>query len=145
MGAQHLPSIYELCLALARADRGMRVQVSQQLSKQNLSMMEWLALNVVDEDPRNGMSMSQIAERLDVTLPQVTALINILVNMGLVKQKVVSTDKRGRQVLTTIKGRRTIQKLESQVAAAMREWNSNIPAKQLESYIDTVYKLADKA
>ncbi len=139
-----LPTMYELCLMHARADRAMRVVVSKQLESQHLTMMEWLALGVVAAGPKEGVSMSQIASTLDVTLPQVTALIGNLLENRMIKQKVLASDRRGRQVISTTRGKHTLSKLESKIAAAMREWSKDINREDLRVYMSTVAKLASK-
>ncbi|MES2971361.1 MAG: MarR family transcriptional regulator [Patescibacteria group bacterium] len=137
-----LPSMYDLCLMHARADRAMRVVVSEQLEPYNITMMEWLALGVVSGGPKRGLSMTRVASTLNVTLPQVTALITSLVKWKLIKQRVLDTDRRGRQVIVTLKGKRALGKIESDIAKAMREWSSDIPKEQLRDYILTVSQLA---
>ncbi len=139
-----MPSMYELCLMHARADRAMRVVVTRQLDTAQLTMMEWLALAVVAEGPREGLSMSQIAIILDVTLPQVTALVSSLLKMKLCKQKVLITDRRGRQVIATLKGKRTVAKLEETISKAMRTWSKDIAPDDMSVYIETVKALARK-
>lgn len=138
----NVPDMYELCLMHARADRAMRSVVSKQLEPYGLTMMEWLALGVVSAAPKNGLSMSKVAGMLDVTLPQVTALVNGLIESNFVKQKVLSSDRRGRQVLSTVKGRRALGKLESLIAVAMLGWSKHIPPEELQIYVKTVSKLA---
>lgn len=137
-----MPSMYELCLMHARADRAMRAVVSEQLEPYHITMMEWLALGVVAGGPKSGLSMTRVASVLDVTLPQVTALITGLVKLKLIKQRVLDTDRRGRQVIITLKGKRTLGKLEGDITRAMREWSKDIPREQLRSYILTVSQLA---
>lgn len=136
------PNMYELCLMHARADRAMRSVVFRQLEPHGLTMMEWLALGVISTAPKNGLSMSEVATALDVTLPQVTALVNGLINSNFARQKVLSSDHRGRQVLATIKGRRTLGKLESVIAVTMGGWSKDIPPDELQVYVKTVSKLA---
>jgi DNA-binding MarR family transcriptional regulator len=140
-----LPTMYEWCLMHARADRAMRTLVSERLAKQNLSIMEWLALNVVKAGPKEGVSMSQIADILDVTLPQVSALVNSLIKLNLVKQRVLVSDRRGRQVTPTLRGKRHLQKLENELSQALKLWSQEIPKNNLSAYIKTVTSFSEKA
>lgn len=140
-----LPSMYELCLMHARADRAMRSVVGKPLELHALTMMEWLALGVISNAPREGFSMSQVAKALDVTLPQVTALVTTLIKIKLIKQRVLPTDRRGRQVIITPKGTRTLIRLEEQIAVVMRTWSEDIPREQLRAYMLTVAQLSAKA
>ncbi len=139
-----LPTMYELCLMHARADRAMRNVVARQLEGHGLTMMEWLALGVVMAGPKDGVSMSQIAATLDVTLPQVTALVSNLLNAKMIKQRVLASDRRGRQVIGTPRGKKALANLEGAIAGAMRTWSKDIDRNQLKAYILTVAQLANK-
>lgn len=139
-----MPNMYEMCLMHARADRAMRSTVAKQLDTHNLTIMEWLALGVVSQAPREGFSMSQVAQELDVTLPQVTALMTTLIKMKLIKQKVLATDRRGRQVIISSKGSRLMNKLEQQIAVVLGGWSQGVPREQLRTYIQTVAQLSAK-
>lgn len=143
MEKYELPTMYQLCLLHARADRAMRSVVAKQLEAQGITMMEWLSLGVVVAGPKDGVSMSHIAKVLDVTMPQVTALIVKLINQNMIKQKVLASDRRGRQVIATTKGKRVLTKLETTIASTMRLWSKNIEKEQLKVYIETVSKLAN--
>ncbi len=140
-----LPTMYQLCLMHARADRAMRSVIAKDLEAYSLTMMEWLALGIISNAPSDGFSMSQVARALDVTLPQVTSLVSTLTKMKLIKQKVLATDRRGRQVIITAKGDRLLVKLEDRIAVVMRGWTGDIPAKQLQAYVLTVAQLSAKA
>lgn len=137
-----LPNMFELCLMHARADRTMREVVAKQLSPFDITMMEWLVLGVVSQAPKNGFSMTQVAKILDVTLPQVTALVTTLIKLKLIKQTILPEDRRGRQVNIAPKGARLLDKLEGHVAEAMRGWSRDIPRDQLYAYMLTVSQLS---
>jgi DNA-binding MarR family transcriptional regulator len=94
--------------------------------------------------PKEGFSMSQIAQALDVTLPQVTALVNSLTKSGLIKQKVLAVDRRGRQVMITPKGSRLLSRLEQRMAVIMQEWMRKVPSNQLRAYLLTVAQLSSE-
>lgn len=122
----------------------MRAVVSKQLEAQKITMMEWLTLGVVMAGPKDGVSMSQIATTLDVTLPQVTALISNLLDAKMIKQQILASDRRGRQVTGTTRGKKAWTRLEDSIAEAMRTWSKGIDRAQLKTYILTVAKLSKK-
>lgn len=134
--------MYELCLMHVRADRAMRTVVAKKLEAQKLTMMEWLALGVISTGSKSGLSMTEVAETLDVTLPQVTALVAGLLKLKFIKQKVLASDHRGRQVIITLKGKRTLNKLETAIAASMRTWTRNVPNSRMREYVRTVEQLS---
>ncbi len=119
--------------------------VAQKLESQRITMMEWLALGVVASGSKSGLSMTNVASTLDVTLPQVTALISALAERKLIKQKVLSSDHRGRQVMVTLKGKRVLTKLESATARGVRNLTENIPKSRLQEYIRTLEQLSEEA
>lgn len=137
--------MYQLCLMHARADRAMRGLVAKELEVHSITLMEWLALGVISNAPREGFSMSQVAHALDVTLPQVTALVGSLTDAKLIKQKILPTDRRGRQVHITPKGERLVIKLEDRIVMVMRSWTQEIPPEQLKAYMLTLATLSAKA
>lgn len=137
-------NMYEACLLHARADRAMRGVVAHQLEGFKVTMMEWLLLGVVCAGPDKGLSMSGVAKELDVTLPQVTALVTSLVKLRLVKQKTQSHDRRSRHVIATQRGRLMLLDMETQIAKAMREWLEDIPQDELDTYFHVVRHLATR-
>ena len=135
-------TMYEICLLHARTDRALRTVVAKQLDSFKVTMMEWLLLGVVCGGPDKGLSMSTIAATLDVTLPQVTALVTNLVKLRLVKQKTQTHDRRSRHVVPTNRGRILLGDMEQAIAQAMEEWLKDIPREHLETYLLTVKQLA---
>lgn len=108
-------------------------------------MMEWLALGVVARGGKEGLSMTRIANSLDVTLPQVTALVTGLLERKFIKQKVLSSDHRGRQVMITLKGKRVLGKLETAIASSIRTLAKDVPSRRWQAYIRTVEQLSAQA
>lgn len=134
--------MYEACLLHSRADRALRVMVSRQLERFDLTMMEWLLMGVVNYGPGEGLTMSSVASTLDVTLPQVTALTASLIKAKLLKQKVSRQDRRSRRLFTTPACKRLLDEIEAAIKGAMQEWVSDIPREQLDTYFETVKLLA---
>lgn len=136
--------IYDLCLLHVRADRAMRGAINSQLDQQQLTFMEWLVLGVTSHAPKQGHSMGEIAGYLDVTLPQITALVNELTDKKLVKQTVSPFDRRGRQVQITTKGSRVLIRLESLLRSALHTWSKDIPPNHLYTYALTLDRFAQQ-
>lgn len=137
--------MHEICLLHARSDRALRALVAEQLAKSNITMMEWLLLGVVSGGSGQGMTMSEIAKELHVTLPQVTALVNKLLPLKLIKQKTASNDRRSRRVTATSKGQSSLEDSNKLLDEAMGDWVGGIPTQQLQSYTRTLKQLANKA
>ena len=134
--------MYEICLLHAQSDRALRAMIAERLGDMNITMMEWLLLGVVARGKSSGLTMSEIAESLRVTLPQVTALVNKLLPLKLIKQKSASTDRRSRVVTITSKGQLTFDNASKTLDKAVNEWFDGISADQRESYSTVLKRLA---
>ncbi len=143
MGEADNVNMYEACLMHARADRALRLVVSKELEQFDLTMMEWLLMATVCGSLRSGMTMSEVAQALNVTLPQVTALANNLVRSKLIKQKINLRDKRSRYLIATLAGKRLITRVEVAIDTKLRTWLGNIPKDQFKNYMITVEMIAE--
>lgn len=137
-------TMYEMCLLHARSDRAMRALIAERLGEMNITMMEWLLLGVVSRGKGAGLTMSEIASELHVTLPQVTALVNKLLPLKLIKQKSANTDRRSRVVTMTSKGQLALDDANSVLDNAMKDWLDDIDADQMEKYLATLKQLASR-
>lgn len=138
-------TMYEALLLHSRADRALRLVVSNQLDRLNVTMMEWLLLATVQLGPKEGMTMTEVADKLDVTLPQVTALTVKLTKLKLVKQKVSREDRRSRRLVSTQEAFKLLESIEKEVRGAMRDWIGDLPEEQLSGYIKTVEVLGSRS
>ncbi len=127
--------MYELCLLQIRADRAIRAVVSRQLEFYDLDMMEWLALGAVSTNTRYGLGMSEVAIILGVSLPQVSALAAHLQKSKFIRQEILLSDRRGRQLIITPKGKHALARLEETITAALRIWIKDAPGKRFQDYL----------
>jgi DNA-binding MarR family transcriptional regulator len=134
--------MYEICLLHAQSDRALRALIADRLNGMNVTMMEWLLLGVVANGKSSGLTMSEIADALHVTLPQVTALVNKLLPLKLIKQKSASTDRRSRVVTITSKGQLTLDDANKTLDKAMEEWFDGLSTEQRTSYSAVLKQLA---
>lgn len=114
-------TIYELCLLHSRADRTLRTIVAEKLEPFELTMMQWLLLGVVGKAPKDGLSMSDIAARMGITMPQVTALLTDLTKRRLTKLKTQRRDRRSRHALLTSRGEEALKKAETAIESGVGE------------------------
>lgn len=137
-------TMYEACLLHSRADRTLRLIVSRQLERFNITMMEWLLLGSVRRGDKEGITMTTAATTLDVTLPQVTALTNGLTKQKYVKQKISRQDRRSRRLTMTTTGNKLLDSIETEARQALREWVQDIPREKLMTYLDIEAILASR-
>jgi DNA-binding MarR family transcriptional regulator len=136
-------TVYEICLIHSKADRAIRLELARQLQEFNITMMQWLLLATVKAGSTNGVRMTELADILDVTMPQITALMNDLVKQKLTKQKINSTDRRSRRLTLTPAGKALLEQISPRIEKGVKHWLSTIPADNLKIYLDTAKKLAN--
>ncbi len=116
--------VQTLCMTHTKADRWLRTQLSKALEESGLTMMEWLLLTSICKSKEAGLTVSEIAELLGVTLPQITALTQQLLKKGLIKQSVEPADRRSRRLCTSAEGQRLAAAAQQRVAAAIENASS---------------------
>lgn len=136
-------NMYEICLLHARSDRALRSKIASLLEESKITMMEWLLLGVVAAGPAKGSTMSDVAKSLHVTLPQVTALVNKLLPLKLIKQKSASTDRRSRLVSLTSKGQLVFEENKKIMATAQESLFGEASEEELALYIRTLTHLSE--
>lgn len=134
-------NMYEICLLHARSDRALRAKVAGLLESSKITMMEWLLLGVVAGGSNKGMTMSEIAQSLHVTLPQVTALVNKLLPLKLIRQKSASNDRRSRLVTLTSKGELVLDENKKLLDAARKDIFGNASDDEVAAYIKLLTNL----
>lgn len=138
-------NMYELCLLHARSDRALRGSIATRLETLNITMMEWLLLGVIKRGNGKGMSMSDIAQSLHVTLPQVTALVNKLLPLRLIKQKSANVDRRSRLVSLTSKGELILEEADSLLEAETATLFGDVSPGDIEGYTNTLQNISNKS
>lgn len=138
-----ITTVYQACLAYFRADHALRTAANRVLGEFKISMMEWLLLGVVSDGPKNGITLSHIAVELDVSQPQVTALMNRVLDQKLVRQRVHKTDRRSRTVVLTPRGMRTLDAIETAAKEYTASMLGDVPREQLDAYLLTVRQVAE--
>jgi DNA-binding MarR family transcriptional regulator len=127
-------SAYEFCLAHTKSDRLLRTIFSDTLSAHDLSIMEWLLLGVVSLGPEDGLAMNIVAQELDVTMPQTTAIIDKLIKRRLLRQKTQREDRRSRHVLLTANGRLAYKNVERDLGNVFDRYMNLIPQNYFVFY-----------
>lgn len=135
-------TIFEIGLLHSKADRAFRLTIAGQLEPYGITMMQWLLLATVSRGPDTGTKMSDLAAALSVTMPQITALMNDLTKMKLVKQKINQSDRRSRRLIATPQGNKLVEKLEPEVDKGMKTWFKTVGGTELDGYISTLTQLA---
>lgn len=136
-------TIYEICLLHSRADRALRLVAARGLESHDITMMQWLLLATTAQGPSAGTRMTELAEALDVTMPQITALMNDLAKQNLVKQKINAADRRSRRLVVTKQGKDLLRDVTASLEKAVKDWLRAVPDDRLNNYLVTVRQLAE--
>lgn len=138
-------TMYDLCLLHAHSDRLFRASIASHLEKSHITMMEWLLLGVVQAGGQKGVTMSDIATELQVTLPQVTALVNKLLPLKLIRQKSAASDRRSRLVQLTNKGQLVFDEASAMLDDARAQLLGGASDEDVDTYIKVLHGLSSKS
>ena len=103
---------------LGRTAAWLAKQVELGLAAADLSLPQYRVLGLLDE---SSAVSSDLAERLAVRPPSVTAVVDGLVARGLVERRDVVADRRQVDHVLTATGRRALDTADAAVTARLRE------------------------
>jgi long-chain acyl-CoA synthetase len=106
------------CRTLGRTAAWLAKQVELGLASADLSLPQYRVLGFLDGSPAVS---SDLAERLAVRPPSVTAVVDGLVARGLVERRDVVTDRRQVDHVLTPTGRRALDDADAAVSARLRD------------------------
>ncbi len=131
---------YEAGMIQAAAFRNLTAFMTKALLPSNITMSEWSLLGALAV---NGcMRPSDIATLMDVKTPMATRLVKSLVEKGLIDEKPVSGDQRGKMIAMTKLGQALLCKQEKIIRDAMREYMADVPREDLNAYLRVLAYLA---
>lgn len=108
---------------------------SEGLASLGLTLPRVRALAAVVEAPRTS---AELARELGLTPRAVTALVDGLVEAGLVERRPHPTDRRAAVVWPTARGRRVRRNLEDRSARFAADLAAGVPARDLAATLRTV-------
>jgi DNA-binding MarR family transcriptional regulator len=115
-----------------------RKAIAQQGCLRTVSSTQRHLLLLLDSD--GPMTMSRIAELLDVSLPNVTGIVERMVDHGLVARIRSDDDRRIVSVAVTDAGRQTVEEIDlvrrSQLAAVICRLNAEQQQRALRTFTD---------
>ena len=87
------------------------------------------------------LHIAEIGERLHIARPQMTHLIDKLVDLGITERQTDTTDRRMINIVLTHKGKTTIEEHDSSIRKAIRETLSSLRDEELEDLSASLRKL----
>lgn len=134
---------------------GERLKRRRDILSQNLgiSTQQWLILLHLGNDPNieyinkrdssKPILASDLAESLNVSRPNVTNLLNVLIEKGLVDQVGEKKDKRRKHLVLTQKGVDTLELLQPQREMLNSDLFLNLTETEKASFLSLVDKMMD--
>ena len=113
-------------------------------SKYGLPMSHFQVLTLLEE--RESMSISEISDYFDIAKPNITPLVDRLVNAGLVDRVRSTTDRRVVNVIQK-EGRKRLREIRASLVAGIENWGSSLSMddfRALNESLETVVKLLEK-
>lgn len=141
----HIPT-YLTGAIFAKSHKALRDAVTGGLGKHGLSPTSWSLLGAVADSP-NGIRLVELAERLGVKAPFVTALAHDLVDRGLIERAQHQFDRRAKLLVLTKKGRQFVADVESDVETGLGGLLVGLSEEDLRAYqkvLETIIENAAK-
>lgn len=118
---------------------------AQALSRKDLTIPQFsLLMLVIDEGP---LKMNEVAEKLYLTSPSVTNLVDRLEVQNLVRRRLHPRDRRSNLIEATPKGRRVISEIRRQTVGRLAKKLDEFPDKEIETvmkFYETIEKAIDE-
>jgi len=89
------------------------------------------------------LHVAEIGEKLQIARPQMTHLIDKLVDVGIAERQIDETDRRMIKIVLTDKGKATVDERESNMRKAIRETLSCLTSEELEDVSASLRTLRD--
>ncbi len=136
---------YQALVYQSRANRTVKAFIQQTLREHNLTMMQWSVLGFVKDAGKEGIRISDLAEKIDSSLAFITNSVNALEEKGMVYRIGHETDNRAKLVCVTPKYRLRLDQIEEELRVQLSTWFAKyIDKKELETHFKVLKDLAQQ-
>jgi MarR family transcriptional regulator for hemolysin len=116
--------------ALHSTSRAWRQAVDRRLKYLGVSQASWMTIAFAAK-ARSPLSQSELADKLGVEGATMVAMIDRLVNAGLVLRQASTTDRRVKRVVLTPAGAKIYERVKAEAAALRKELLTRTDPKKL--------------
>ena len=134
------PSATKACLLIMRIGSDISQAFESLLRKDCLSLGRFLSLMLLNRNPETALSPSLLADKVGVTRPTMTGLLDGLVKDKLVKRYSADDDRRKLLVQITAKGRKRLDSILPQYYQLISELLSNLSQDEQETLASLMIK-----
>lgn len=135
---------YRAAVTQSRAQRALKIKVSELLRSHGITMMQWSIIGLVFESGTTGMRISDLAKELNTSMAFITTIVNILEAKSVVQKTSHERDSRAKVVRLNEAFQPKVGEIESLMHAQLDEWlNARVNKKDLGVYFMVLNQLAD--
>jgi DNA-binding MarR family transcriptional regulator len=124
---------------LARTARSMKRALDTRLTQHNLTATQYIVLSVLCGE--DGISLSQLGQRLYFDNPTITGIVDRMERDGLVERRRIADDRRVINVFLTQKGRGLIREHDDLAEEIDAQAMSGLSVKEREAFLKVVNKI----
>jgi len=135
------PSAVETCIALVRVAGEMIGGFNEHFARHGTSQGRFIIMILLNRDPDQSLSPSELAEMSSVSRATVTGLLDGLESEGLVKRVPTASDRRSHSILLTAKGKRFMNKMLPDHFRRMAGLMSELDENERKRLIELLFKV----
>lgn len=134
---------YQAGAAQAFAHRKLQKICDDILRPFNITKMQWLIIGNVLDTQKEGIRVSDLAEKLGTTMGYLTNSINLLESRGILLRQNNTADTRSKLIVVTDSFVPECKKIEATLRAGLRKTiYANIDPREFRTYIKVLNELA---
>lgn len=126
-----------LTVAPVLKKRLFRPDFDQGANQLPLSYVQVLATLDIEES----MTVSEISERFDIAKPNITPLIDRMIEAGYVKRVRNSTDRRVVHVIILEKGREKVREMVASLTNTVQGWSKTMTEEEIHKVTDAIEEI----
>ena len=126
-----------LTVAPVLKKRLFRPDFDQGANQLPLSYAQVLATLDIEES----MTVSEISERFDIAKPNITPLIDRMIEAGYVKRVRNSTDRRVVHVIILEKGREKVREMVASLTNTVQGWSKTMTEEEIHKVTDAIEEI----
>jgi DNA-binding MarR family transcriptional regulator len=126
---------------LARTARSMKRVLEARLSRYNITASQYVVVAQLNDE--DGISLSQLGERLHFDNPTITGVVDRMEREGLVERRRDADDRRVINVFLTQKGRKLLSVIDGIAVDINEKAMSNLPKADRDRFmrtLDTIWR-----
>lgn len=135
---------YRAAVAQSRAQRALKIKVSELLKQHGITMMQWSIIGLIFEAEKPGLRISDLAKELNTSMAFITTIVNILEAKGVVQKSSHERDSRAKVVRLSDEFKPKVGEIERLMHAQLDEWLATRANKNdVSTYFTVLSKLAE--